>query len=136
MRWASVHRPDQVSRRSASSLLVESISDAIECLDCIEVGVTGTEFPADSLDVAVDRAVVDINVVAISDIEQLVAGFYHSRALRQRFEDQEFGDGQRDVLAVPADLMACWVHRQAPAFQQRRLGLIAGRTGFAARQVL
>ena len=75
MRWPSVQRPDQLSARSASSLLVETVSDAIEGLDCIEVGGRGAELAADALDVAVDGAVVDIDVVIIGDVEQLVARF-------------------------------------------------------------
>src|SRR3982750_737819 len=104
IRCASVNRPDHRGARSGSSLLVESISEAIEGLDCIELGVDGAELAGDPLDVAVDGAVVDISVVAIGHIEQLVTRFHNSRALRQRFEDQELGDGERDVLAVPPDL--------------------------------
>src|SRR3546814_2851308 len=37
------------------------------------------------------------------------------RSARERFEDQEFGDGQRHALAVPAHLVARGVHRQPSA---------------------
>src|SRR4051794_37888445 len=115
IRWPSVHRPDQLKARSASassSVGVESVSDAIQGLDCIKLGVGSAELAADPLDVAVDGAVVNIDVVMISDIEQLVARFDDSGALRERFEDQEFGDGQSHVPAVPHDLVAGRVHHQ------------------------
>src|SRR5512146_2941958 len=115
MRWASVHRPDQLSRRSASSLLVESISDAIEGLDCIEFGVGGAELAPDSLDVTVDGAVVDINIVTIRNIEQLIASFDDAGTLGQRFQDQELGHREADVLTVPAHLVAGRVHHQPAA---------------------
>ncbi len=74
MRWPSVHRPDQLSARSARPhCSSKSVSDAIEGLDRIELAVDGAELAADALDVAVDRAVVDIDVVLIGDVEQLVA---------------------------------------------------------------
>src|SRR6478609_6648261 len=94
IRHPSVHRPDQLSRRSASSLFVKSISDAIEGLDCIELWVRGAELAADPLDVAVDSAVIDIDVVVIGDIEQLIAGLDDSRTLGERLQDHEFGDGE------------------------------------------
>src|SRR5678816_1071533 len=96
MRWASDHRRDQLKARSASSLLVvESVSDAIKGLDRIEFRVGCAEFPADPLDVAVDRPVVDVDILVIGDVEQLVARLDHSGALGERLEDQEFGHGQR-----------------------------------------
>src|SRR5215213_284873 len=94
MRWARVHRHKQLSARSDSSLLVvETVSDAIKGLDCIELGVGLPKLPADSLDVAVDRPIVDVNVLVIGDVEQLVARLDHAGALGERFEDQELGDG-------------------------------------------
>src|SRR5947208_10427259 len=94
IRCLRLNRPDHFSRRSASSLLVEPVSNAIERVDRIEGGVNGSELAPNALDVAVDGAVVDIDIVAIGDVEQLVAGFYDTRPLRQRFEYQEFGHRQ------------------------------------------
>src|SRR5215213_7119599 len=91
IRYLRLNRPDHLSRRSASSLLVESVSDAIEGFDGIERRVDGAELAPDALDVAVDGAVVDIDIVAIGDVEQLVARFYDSGALGEGFEDQELG---------------------------------------------
>src|SRR6185369_619693 len=101
MRWARVHRPDQVRARSTSSFFAESISDAIKGLDCIKLWVGAAEFSADPLDMAVDRAVIDIHIVLIGDVEQLVARLHHSGPLGERLQDQKFGDGQSDILAVP-----------------------------------
>ena len=64
------------------------------------------EFATDALDVTVDRAVVDETVIAISRIEQLIAGLHHPRTLGQRLEDQEFGDGQLH-LSARAHTMRC-----------------------------
>src|SRR3982751_6896909 len=91
IRCLRLKRPDHFSRRSASSLLVETISDPIERIDRIECRVDGAELAPDALDVAVDGAVVDINIVVIGDVEQLVAGFYDAGPLRQRLKDQELG---------------------------------------------
>src|ERR1041385_3672310 len=79
-----LNRPDHFSRRSSSSLFVEAVSDAIERFDRIEVRLDGPELAPDSLDVAVDGAVVDIDIVAIGDVEQLVTGFYDARPLGKR----------------------------------------------------
>src|SRR5437868_5805839 len=110
MRWLSDHRPDQLSARSDSSLFVETVSDAIKCLDCIEVRIRCAELPADAFDVAVDRAIVDVDVVLVSDVEQLIACLDDARALGERFQDQEFGDGQRNILPAPQYFMPRWVH--------------------------
>src|SRR5512147_296353 len=112
MRCASVQRPDQVRARSTSSFFSKTVSDAIKGFYRIEFGVDATELAANSLDVTVDRAIVDIDVVLVCDVEQLVSRFHYARALGQSFEDQEFGDGEGDVLAVPQYLVACRVHDQ------------------------
>src|SRR6478672_7925709 len=83
IRCLRLNRPDHFSRRSASSLLVETVSDPVERIDRVE------------------RWVDDTNIVAIGDVEQLVAGFYASGPLRERFEDQELGNGEADDSFVP-----------------------------------
>src|SRR5579884_2235775 len=95
----------------AGSAVAVSIADAIERFDLRELAVDRLEFLAEPLDVAVDRAVIDVNVLAIGRVHQLVAVLDVTRPLRQRFEDQEFGDGQLDrlalrVLAVAGQLLA------------------------------
>src|SRR4051794_2735057 len=120
IRCASVHRPDQLSARSESSLLdVETVSDAIKGLDCIEFGIAFAKLAPDPLDVAVDRPVVDIDVFVIGDVEQLVARLDHAWALSERLQDQELGDRQGDALAVPQYLVTIGIHDQPAALEQR-----------------
>src|SRR5688500_2624338 len=119
MRCRSIQRPDQRSARSLSSLLSKAVAYPVERLDRLELGIEGAELATKPLDVAVDGPVVDIDVVLIGDVHQLVARFHHARPLRERLEDHELGDGQRHVLAVPADPVAGRVHGQ-PAAEDRK----------------
>src|SRR5688500_20348108 len=83
IRWASVHRPDQLKARSSasddcvSSLIFEAVADAVEGLDRVEVRVHRPELSPNALDVAVDGPIVDVDVVLVGDVEQLVAAFHH-----------------------------------------------------------
>ena len=90
------------------------------------------------LDVAVDGAVVDIDVVLIGDVHQLVARFDHAGPLRQRLEDHELGDGQRDVPAVPFHPVPGRVHGQPAAHDLGLLGRLvlapAGRARISVRR--
>src|SRR5438552_5046617 len=101
IRYLRLKRPDHRSFRSDSSLLSETVSDAIERIDRVKGGIDGTELAPDALNVTVDGAIVDIDIVAIGYVEQLVTGFYNAGPLRERFEDQKLGDGQADEEAVP-----------------------------------
>src|SRR3954471_21602970 len=89
MRWRSIHRPDQRTARSCSSFLSKAVSDPVERLDRLEPRIGGAELAPQALDVAVDRAVVDIDVFLIGDVHQLVPRFDHAGPLRQRLEDHE-----------------------------------------------
>src|SRR5687768_15663826 len=115
IRWRSDSRRDQLSRSSRSSLLGKAVPDPVERLDRLELAVGLAELAPHPLDVAVDGAVVDIDVVLIGDVHQLVARFHHPGPLRQRLEDHELCDGEGDVLAVPADPVAGRVHAEAAA---------------------
>src|SRR4051794_28284147 len=126
IRWRSESRRDQPSARSRCSFLAKAVSDAIEGLDRVELAVDGAELAAHALDVAVDGPVVDIDVVLIGDVHQLVAGFDHARALGERLEDQEFGDGEGHVPAVPAHPVARRIHDQPAADDLRWLVLPLG----------
>src|SRR6185295_20097251 len=91
IRWRSEIRLVQSHRlKPCSSLLAKAVSDSVKRLDRAELIVHGPELAAHALDMAVDGAVVDIDVVLIGDVHQLVAGFHHAGPLRQRLEDQEF----------------------------------------------
>src|SRR5947209_16029603 len=136
MRYLRLKRPDHLSRRSASSLLVETVSNAIEGVDGVECGINGAELAPDALDVAVDGAVVDIDVVVIGDVEQLVARFYDPGALSEGFEDQEFGHGQADGPSVPQHFVPCRVHDQAAALERRRFGLRLARRRVSPLELL
>src|SRR5919107_3443393 len=100
MRWRSDSRRDQLSRRSLSSLLGKAVSDAVERLDRVEVAVDLAELAPHALDVAVDGAVVDIDVVLIGDVHQLVARLDDAGPLGERLEDHELGDGEGDLAAI------------------------------------
>src|SRR6185503_7036931 len=95
-------------------------TDAIKGFDRIEGWIDAPELAPDSLDVAVDGAVVDVDVVVIGNVEQLVARFHHARPLGERFQYQEFCHGEAYVLAVPPHLMTRRVHRQTAAFEHRQ----------------
>src|SRR5881227_2129969 len=87
------------------SAVAVSITDAIEGFDLSEFRIDRLELLAQTLDVAVDRAVIDVNMLAIGRVHQLVAVFDVARALCQRFEDQKLGDGQFDRIVLPGALM-------------------------------
>src|SRR3954470_14955088 len=94
MRAVSEIRPDHFSVRSrpspSNSLLRETVTRAIKRFDRIEFGIDLAELAPHPLDVAVDRAVVDIDVVLIRRIHQLIARLDHAGPLRKRLENQEF----------------------------------------------
>src|SRR3954471_10989625 len=94
IRWRSETRRVQPRKPDGRSLsfLAKAVPDSIKRLDRVEPAVDGAELAAHALDMAVDGAIVDIDVVLIGDVHQLVAGLHHARSLGQRFEDQELGD--------------------------------------------
>src|SRR3546814_5160160 len=89
IRGVSETRPDQRSARSPSSLLGESVTGAIQRFDSVELGIELTEFTANPLDVAVDRAVVAIDVAVIrseehtSELQSLMRRSYAVFCLQQ-----------------------------------------------------
>src|SRR3546814_16434005 len=54
-----------------------------------------------SSDLVVDGAVVDIDAFAVGGIHELVAVLDVTRPRRQRLLEQEFGDGELYLLAIP-----------------------------------
>src|SRR5271163_3360499 len=88
--------------RSRASFL-KTIADAVQRLDHIEVVVACLELLAQPLDVAVDGAVVDIDLIVISRVHQGVAALHHAGAARQRVQDQKLGDGERHRLILPGE---------------------------------
>src|SRR5690606_10756057 len=65
----------------ACGLLLVTISDAIERFDRVELRVHFAELLAHALDVAVDRAVVDIDLIVIGRVHQRIAALHIAGAL-------------------------------------------------------
>ncbi len=82
---------------------------------------------------AVDRAIVDKDVVVIGRVHQLVAGAHHAGAHGQRLEDEEFGYRQRNQFVCPGHQVARRVHRQAAAAD--RIGQVFGRLGIGGNRI-
>src|SRR5437868_828693 len=95
------------------------VSDAIERLDLCELVVDDLELLAQPLDVTVDRPVVDIDMLAIGGVHQLVAAFDVALARRQRFEDEELGDGELDRPSAPGAEMAPGIEHEIAALDHR-----------------
>src|SRR5206468_8932217 len=101
-----------------------------------EVRIDGPELAPDALDVAIDGAVVDIDIVAIGDVEQLVAGFYNTRPLGECFEYHELGHRQANHAAIPQHLVTGRVHDEVTSFELWRFFLGGTRRPFAPLQFL
>src|SRR5271169_3557567 len=99
---------------AAGSTVAVSIPDAIERFDLREIRIDVLEFLAQTLDVTVDRPVVDIDVLAIGRIHQLVAVFDVPRTVRQGFEDQKLGHRKLDMFTLPGAQMPGWIEDQQP----------------------
>ena len=106
---------------------LEAIADAVERFDHLEVVVHQLELLAQPLDVAVDGAVVHIDLVVIGGVHQGVAALDHAGPGRQRLKDQEFGDGEDDRLVLPGAGVALRVHLELAAFEDFRLGFLLRR---------
>src|SRR5690606_28960804 len=103
----------------------ETIADAIERFDHFEIVVNRLELLAQTLDMAVNRAVIHIDLLIISRIHEGVTTFHHSGTLCQRMKDQEFGDGQRDRFALPGASVALLIHNQLTTL--KRFCLLSAR---------
>src|SRR5690606_2810712 len=85
---------------SSGSALAVAVSDAIQGLDSVELGIDHAELLSHPLHMAVDGAVVDIDLIVIGGVHQIVAALHEAGALGQGLQQQELGDGQLDRLAV------------------------------------
>src|SRR3984893_15738617 len=119
------------SGAGSRSAVAVSITDAIEGFDLAELGIDRLELLAQPLDVAVDRTVIDIDVLAIGGVHQLVAAFDMALARRQRFQDEELGDRELDRLAAPGAQMAPGIEQEIAALDHR----LAVAWNLAARQL-
>src|SRR6185437_11074123 len=92
--------------RSWASRLAVAVADAVERFDSVEIVVDDFEFLTQALDVAVDRAVIDIDLIVVGRVHQVVATFHKAGTLCEALKDQEFGDGETHGLAVPCAFVA------------------------------
>ena len=76
---------------------------------------------------AVDGAVVDIDLIVIGRVHQGVAALDDAGTLRQRLQDQEFRHRQHHRIAAPGAGVALGVHRQRTAFQHLGFGFLLRR---------
>src|SRR5207248_1511541 len=67
----------------ALSAFPVAVTDTIERLNGIEVVIGSLEFLAQTLDVAVDRAVVHVHLVVVRRIHQIVAALHKTGPLRE-----------------------------------------------------
>src|SRR5579885_1922703 len=95
------------SRRSrvCGSSVAVAIAHPVERLYLRELVVGGLEFLPQALDVAVDRAVVDVDVLAVGAVHQLVAALHVAGPESQRLQDQELRHRKVDALALPGALV-------------------------------
>src|ERR1700749_3556547 len=82
-------RRQRAPRAPRLTCFLETVSDAVQRLDHLEIVAHHLELLAQPLDVAVDGSVVDIDLVVIGRVHQRVAALHHTRARRQRLQDQE-----------------------------------------------
>src|SRR5216684_7398458 len=89
---------------------LEAVADAVQGFDHLEIVVHDLELLAQPLDVAVDGAIVDIDLVVIGRVHQGVAAFHDAGAGGQRLQDQKFRHGQRHRLVLPGAGMTLRIH--------------------------
>src|SRR5205823_13185175 len=87
------------------SAVAVSITDAIESFDLAEFGIDRLELLAQALDVAVDGAVIDVDMLAIGRVHQLIASFDVPRRRRRLFEVRILG--QRRLVGCAVQV-PCW----------------------------
>ncbi len=86
---------------------------------------------------AVDGAVIDVDVLAVGGIDELVAALDHAGPGRERLDQQELGHRELDGLAVPGALVLGLVERQLAAHHdpaRRRAGALRAARLVAAEQ--
>src|SRR5882672_2454475 len=127
-------KPCSPNQRRPGSGVAVSVSDAIKRFDLLELAVDLAELAAHPLDVAVDRAVVDVDRLAVGGVHQLVAVLDVSRPLGQRLQEQEFGDREVHLLGLPGALVAAGVEYQFTAHDTFGRTLALDGAGVGAAQ--
>ncbi len=74
-RGHAAHKSSFRPKPAEQLVFVVPITDTVECLNRREFIISRTHLFAQALDVAVDRAVININLVIIGDVHQLIADF-------------------------------------------------------------
>src|SRR5689334_21664598 len=92
--------------RGVRSAFAVAVADAVEGFDSVKLRVDLSELLAHALDVAVDGAVVDVDLVVVGGVHQVVAALHEAGPLGQRLQQQELGHGQLHRPAVPQALVA------------------------------
>src|SRR5579862_2044962 len=113
--------------RLARSDLAVAVTDTIEGFDGVELRVNLPELLAHAFDVAVDRPVVDINLIVVGRVHQVVAALHEAGALGQRLQQQELGHRQPHRPVVPQAVVAGRIEGQAAALD--RLDPVGGGLG-------
>src|SRR3569832_2041451 len=103
---------------------LETVSDPVESLDHLEFVVDDFELLAQPLDVAVDGAVVDINLVVVSSVHQRVAALADARARGERLQNEKFRYRECDRLVLPRASVALRVHAQEAAVERLGVGFL------------
>src|SRR3954462_10383220 len=67
--------------------LLEAIADAVQRFDHVEVVVDHLEFLAQPLDVAVDGAIIDVDLVVVGRVHQCIPALYNARAVGEGVEN-------------------------------------------------
>jgi hypothetical protein len=107
--------PYSTPTESKLALLLESIPHTIQGLDNIEVVIHDLKFLAKALDVAVDRPVIDIDLIVIGRIHERVAAFNNTWPLRQRLQNEKLRHCERDLLPVPNASVPLWIELELAA---------------------
>src|SRR5262245_33082678 len=97
----ALRQASQAGRFIKNISFLETIADAIQRFDHLEIVVNDLEFLAQALDVAVDGAVIHVDLVVIGRVHQRVAALNHAGPGGERLKDKELGDGQRYGFALP-----------------------------------
>src|SRR5690554_5243857 len=104
--------PSGFHRSGRMSAFPVAIADAIKRFDRVEAVIDFLEFLAQALDVAVDGAVIHIDLIIIGSIHQRIPALHIAGALGERLKDQEFRDGEHHRLAFPCAGVALGIEHQ------------------------
>src|SRR5262245_43331011 len=105
-------RPPMAAKALRIRSFLKTIADAIKRFDHLEIVVNDLEFLAQTLDVAVDGAIIDIDLIVVGGVHQRVAALDHAGTSCERLQDQELGDGEGDRFTLPCTGVPLGIHAQ------------------------